>query len=428
MATISLIGIIVTQIFWITSVQETQEAQINLQKTQIDIQEKEFNDRVSIALTNVAEEILTINNDPADLYEAVKQIRSNYFVVSINDTLHPYLLEAMLKREFKRRNIDENFEYGIYDCFTDSIVYGNYVAVNTDTTGAIAPPQIKWDKDGHYFGIFFPNRESYSIAIPKTSIGGWVFSSLIIFIILIFYAYSIYVILQQKKLSEIKTDFINNMTHELKTPISTISLSSEVLLKPGVENDPERIKQFAQIIFDENARLKSQVERVLQLAKLEKGTINLKRGEIDIHKIIRTSIENSQHAVKEKDGIIQSNLLATKFIIDGDEVHITNIIYNLIDNASKYSPDSPKISVTTADDKNGISITVSDNGVGISKDALKHVFDKFFRVPTGNVHDVKGFGLGLYYVKVMVEAHSGKITVNSEPGKGSSFKVWLPHK
>jgi len=278
LATLSLIGVVVTQLYWLNTAFKVQEKQIELQDKQHDQLEREFNDRVIIALTNVAEEILSINKDPSELYDAVKQIRSNYFTAAINDTLHPYLLESLLIKEFKRRNINEDFEYGIYDCFTDSVVYGNYVGYNADGGKTNNPSTlVKWDKDGHYFGVLFPNKEGYGIEPVERQLGTWTFTMIILVIVFVFFAFSVWVILKQKRLSEMKNDFINNMTHELKTPISTIALSSEVLMQKDIASEPDRIKQYARIIKSENERLKDQVERVLQMATLDNEDLELRK-------------------------------------------------------------------------------------------------------------------------------------------------------
>ncbi len=427
LATLSLIGVVVTQLYWLNTAFEVQEKQIELQDKQYDQLEREFNDRVIIALTNVAEEILSINKDPSELYEAVKQIRSNYFTAAINDTLHPYLLESLLIKEFKRRNINEDFEYGIYDCFTDSVVYGNYVTFNEDGAKSENPSTlVKWDKDGHYFGVLFPNKESYGIEPVDKQLGTWTFSMIIMAIVFVFFAFSIWVILQQKRLSEMKNDFINNMTHELKTPISTISLSSEVLMKDGISKEPERIHQYAKIIKSENERLKNQVERVLQLATLDKDDLELRKEEVDIHEVIRNAVESFKLTLQERNGALSCELSADQYFVTGDPVHLANIVHNLIDNAIKYSINDPEIRINTSNSDRTLIIAVSDNGIGLDKENAQHVFEKFFRVHTGNIHNVKGFGLGLYYVRSMTKAHGGNVSVKSQLGKGSTFNIQLP--
>ncbi|MEM9051603.1 MAG: HAMP domain-containing sensor histidine kinase [Bacteroidota bacterium] len=429
LAILSVVGIVITQIFWLDKAFEVQQSQIDLRKEQEAAQAKQFNDRVTIALTNVAEEILTINDDPADLFQAVKQIRPNYFTVAINDTVHPYLLERLLRNEFERRNIKENFEYGVYDCFTDSIVFGDYIALSEEENEPVVSaeaPQIKWEKDGHYFGVFFPHKEAFSLETPTKQISTWIFSAVISLIVFAFFAYAVFIVLRQKRLSEMKTDFINNMTHELKTPISSISLSSEVLLKPDIIDQPKRLNRYAELIFSEVRRLRLQVDKVLQLAALDRDKVEIKKDPVNLHEIIEKAV-NTLELANESEGLkIETQLEAKNPVVSGDEVHLSNVIFNLLDNAFKYSHDDPKIKVSSAMSESELFISISDKGIGIPKKSLPYIFDKFYRVPKGNVHDVKGFGLGLHYVKQMVEAHGGKISATSEEGKGSSFKFNLP--
>ncbi len=426
LATASVAGIIATQIFWLDKAFEVQKTQLNLRNEQALADAKQFNDRVAIALSNVANEILTINNDPAKLFEAVKQIRPNFFTVAINDTVHPFLLETLLKREFEQRNIAENFEYGVYDCFTDSIVYGNYVPVIGSGEQAVytaEATEIKWDKDGHYFSVFFPDRVPVETEIPEPTVSTWAFSAIITFIVFLFFTYSVYIILKQKRLSEMKTDFINNMTHELKTPISTISLSSEVLMSDGISANPDRLKQYAKLIHSENQRLRMQVEKVLQLATLDKEKVELKMESIDLHQYLHEAMNSISLAHADGSVAIDSALKASNHHIVGDPVHIANIIYNLLDNAVKYSPEKAKIHINTKNDNGFLIAEIVDEGIGIPEESIPHIFERFYRVPTGNVHDVKGFGLGLHYVKEMVKAHNGKVEVKSKLGTGTTFTL-----
>jgi two-component system phosphate regulon sensor histidine kinase PhoR len=223
----------------------------------------------------------------------------------------------------------------------------------------------------------------------------------------------------------VKTDFINNMTHELKTPISTISLSSEVLMKRDIANDPDRLNQYAKIIHSENNRLKTQVDKVLQIATLSPEKVNIKSEELDLHEILKSAVETFEVSLNANQGEMSLDLHAENSSVIGDRVHITNIIYNLLDNAHKYTEEEPRIHIKTSNEKGCLKIAISDNGVGIDKNQQALIFDKFYRVPKGNLHDVKGFGLGLFYVKTIVSAHKGKIYVDSELGKGSTFTILL---
>ncbi|MEM7161033.1 MAG: HAMP domain-containing sensor histidine kinase [Bacteroidota bacterium] len=410
LAVLSILSIVISQVIWYN-------------KT-YNIQDQQFNDRVIIALNDVAAEIKTLGKDSSNTFYPVEQRSTNSFVVQMNDTLHPALLEGLLKEHFSRRNLVEEFEYGIYDCFSNDIVYGATVSIQDSTSvGRVEElSQIKWDKDGHYFGVLFPDKLNY--VISKMNL--WIFSSLILLGVVLFFAYAMSVILKQKRLSEVKTDFINNMTHEFKTPISTISLSSEVLMHPNITQEPERLNQYAQIIQNENNRLKRQVDKVLQMATLEEDKIVLKKEPINLHDIIQKSVLTADLSIKERQGEITMTLNANRHSLEGDVVHLTNIIYNLIDNAIKYTKTKPIISICTSNEGKYFVFEISDNGIGIARENLKHLFDKFYRVPTGNVHNVKGFGLGLYYVKKMAEAHKGSVAVSSELNKGTKFILKLP--
>jgi two-component system phosphate regulon sensor histidine kinase PhoR len=246
-----------------------------------------------------------------------------------------------------------------------------------------------------------------------------------ILLIIIFFAYTIHVMLRQKRLSEVKTDFINNMTHELKTPISTIGLSAEVLLKPDIIEQPERLHQYAEIITNENNRLKAQVDKVLQIASLSPDQVNIQAEELDMHEIIQKAYDSYLIQFEERHGSFVLNLAEGGPKVMGDRVHITNIVYNLLDNACKYTEQEPQIELTSAFSDGWFSLSVKDHGIGIERKHQKMIFEKFFRVPTGNVHNVKGFGLGLFYVMTIVKAHLGKLELESQPGKGSVFTVKL---
>jgi two-component system phosphate regulon sensor histidine kinase PhoR len=434
LAVISLISILIVQYFWIQSSIATQKINVEIQEKEDSLDLKQFSETVHISLRNVLQEISTQSSDSSDLYGAVKQIRRNYFSVDINEELHPYYLEILLKREFYNQNIHQDFQYGIYDCFTDSIVFGNIIKFTKDSlysptskskTG-ITSEKLKWKKDGHYFTVYFPSMKNNNLEAYKPNRSPWIFMFAIIFFVLIFFAFTINVIFKQKRLSEVKTDFINNMTHELKTPISTIALSSDVLMKGDFSEDPEKLKRYAGIIYKENKRLEHQVERVLNVAKMDKETIQLKKSKVDIHEIISEIYENFEYNQFANGGKMNIDLQAQNFEIQADMVHITNVFYNLIDNACKYCEEQPIIDVSTYNDKNKLIISISDNGIGIKRENLAMIFDKFYRVPTGNLHNVKGFGLGLFYVKLIIEQHEGKINVKSSIGKGTTFTITLP--
>ncbi len=433
----SILCILTIQFFWIKKNIEFQETNLSIQHKQDSLSRVQFGDQVTIALKKVADEIQRINQEPGDLYGNVKQLTTNYFTVELQDTLHPFLLELLLKHEFYDHNIKEDFQYGIYDCFSDSIVYGDYIkfegdstftnqALNEDYTLDKAL-QIKLNSDLHYFSVVFPKIDNVTLESLPNKVTPWYYLFAIILFVIIFFGFSISVIFKQKKLSEIRNDFINNMTHELKTPIATIGLSSETLMNLDPENAKDKLLRYASIIYKENKRLESQVERVLNVANLDRTEIKLNRTVFDVHEIIEEAAENFEfNQLEELGGTIRLELNADNPILNADQVHITNIVNNLVDNAIKYCDKTPEIIILSTNLKGKISITFKDNGKGISRENLKHIFDKFYRVPTGNLHDVKGFGLGLFYVKTIIEELGGTITVKSILGKGSEFTISLP--
>jgi two-component system, OmpR family, phosphate regulon sensor histidine kinase PhoR len=407
LAIVSLGLIIAGQVFWV--------------RKAYDLEESQFNRRVFVALSEVVHTIRVLNNDSAAT-EPVKQVSNNYFVANINDTPQPYLLEDLLKDEFEKSNLYEDFEYGIYDCFTDSILFGSKISFKDGVVRAKADhihTIENFEPDGHYFGVLFPNKSSFILK----QLDFWMYSSFVILLIIVFFSYTVFVILKQKRLAEIKTDFVNNMTHELKTPISTIGLSAEAISNPEIAKNPDRLSQYVSIIKNENSRLKNQVERVLQIASLTPKKVQIKDELLDMHQIILQAIGTFEVQVQEKEGKITTSLDASMAFIRGDVVHITNVVYNLLDNAVKYTHDAPEISIKSHNEGNYLHIAFKDNGLGISKNHHKMIFEKFYRVPTGNLHSVRGYGLGLFYVKTIMKAHGGNIQLESSQGKGSTFTL-----
>lgn len=411
LGTVSIIGIILMQIYWV------QKA--------FDIKEKQFNQTIHIALKNVAEKMARYTQVTLPNESPVTQIASDYYIVNLNSEIDANILEHYLKTEFQYLNINVDFEYAIYDCTTDKMVYGNYVNAFKPMDHIEQTTNLpKWKDFPYYFGIYFPTKSTYLMS--KMEI--WIFTSIMLLIVIVFFSYALFVILRQKRLSEIQKDFINNMTHEFKTPISTIGVSADVIMKnPEIKNS-ERLMNYTRIIKDENARLNKQVEKVLQTVSTEKDEFRLSREKIDLHELLQHIVQNFELTVKEKQGDLRLDLQAEEHHISADPLHLTNIIFNLLDNAVKYTDKVPEIELRTLNQRKNIILIFKDNGIGIRKEYFRKIFDKFFRVPTGNVHNVKGFGLGLNYVKNIIEAHRWKITVDSEPGKGTEFTITIPLK
>lgn len=349
------------------------------------------------------------------------------------------LLARSLREELQSRGIISHYQYGVYAKARNSFVIVNDYYVVIDNTpqvpsgGAVnlynSPYRVAlFQQDVEspgYLALYFPNRTSQVLgSVWQTLVLSVVFTGIILFS----FWYTVKVIFEQKKLSEMKNDFINNMTHEFKTPIATISLATDSIGSPQVLKDPDRIARFLDIIRQENRRMNSQVERVLQMAQLDRRDLELRIQEVNLHDVIRQAADNFSLQVEKRNGAIHTVFQAQNPILEADPTHLAGIIHNLLDNANKYSPDKPDITIATRNVPIGVEFSIQDKGIGIGKEARKLIFDKFYRVSTGNIHDVKGFGLGLSYVKAIVTAHKGLIDLKSEPGKGSTFIVTLPSR
>ena len=430
LASISLAGVLINQIFWVNKEILIQKKQIETQQKNLELEKAQFENLVTLSLVNVRDKLISLNDELTELYlEPVQQITPNYFVVSFYDTLNPIILENLIVDQFNQYNVQQKFEYGIYDCFADSIIFDRYVDLSSSkkmSGKSTNPATFKWDHDGHYFGVFFPDKKEIGTIQSLEMSESLVISTLVIFIVFLILSYSITIILKQKKLSEIKNDFINNMTHELKTPISTISISSEVLLSQSISEHPKKISEYAAIIKQENKRLELLVEKVLQTAQLSESEFTLQKEEGNIHEIIQKCVQSFGIIINTANGSLKTNFQATDPIIRMDKTHLINVISNLIDNAVKYSSNAPSIVIYSSNIDNGIKVIVEDKGKGMSKEECKLIFDQFYRVPTGSVHDVKGFGIGLFYVKRILSKHGGKIEVKSEINKGTKMIFWLP--
>ncbi len=430
---VAMLSVLFTQVVWIQKTIDLQNKAKAIQEKRQSLNQKHFTEQVNIALRNVLQQISIDHSDESDLYGAVRQVSMNYFIVDINEELHPFYLETLLKREFYGQNIQTDFRYGIYDCFTDSIAYGDLIEFTLGQSFSSKGGEregfklqdIHWANDGHYFTVHFPYIDDELNKVTGQEFTWKWYMLFVVALPLVFFSYAVSVILKQKRIAEVKNDFINNMTHELKTPISTIGLSSEMLLRGSVK-DQEGVLRYANIIYKENKRLENLVERVLKIAKLDKDKVELTISEIDMHELLEEMQETFQFVHESEDGVFEAELNAQNHFIMGDMMHISNIMNNLFENAVKYSAGPPVVKVKTFNEFDYLCVEISDEGIGMKKEDLPLIFDKFYRVSTGNVHDVKGFGLGLYYVKIVVEAHDGLIEVRSTLDKGTTFKISLP--
>lgn len=407
LAICSLAGIVIIQIYWFSKA--------------FDLREKQFKQTVSIALRNVADQLLIYNNRPVPQINPVEQLSSNYYVVMVNAEIQANLLETMLINEFKLRGLNLNFDYGIYDCVNAKMVFGNFVNLEQSaprkTARSFNPPQ--WSDNDYYFGVVFPTKNNTLLG----QMGIWIFSSAVLLLVLVFVGYALYIIFNQRKLSETQKQFINNMTHEFRTPISTIMLSSGVLRDPVALTDHQRLSNYARIIEEESQRLLSQVENILQATMIDESKLSLNLTPANLDEIIKQEVEKLRIRLTADHVTLQLN--SGNALVRMDKIHFSNVLKNLFDNAVKYSKGNPQITVRTRNQDNKVSIEIQDNGPGIPKAYHKKIFQKFFRIEQGNIHNVKGFGLGLHYVKNVLKLHESTIHVESTPGAGTTFIITM---
>ncbi|RLD56485.1 MAG: sensor histidine kinase, partial [Bacteroidetes bacterium] len=318
LGSVSIIGIIFFQLYWVNK--------------SYSLEEEQFNRTVEIALYNVAEKMAAYDSLELPNENPVRHMSTNYFIVDINNEIDSKILDHFLKEEFEYSNIRIDYEYAIYDCETNRMVFGHYIRQNPVQERNEIKFQ-KYDELTYYFGILFPSKTGYIL----NSLNIWLISSFVLFTAIFFFAYAVFIILKQKRLSEVQKDFINNMTHEFKTPISTIGISANVLSNPEIVNEPKRLRNYTQIITEQNKRLEMQIEKVLQLATLEKHRLKLKKEHLNLHQIIKSVTKGFRLNIEKNDGVITCKMDADKPFVMADKQHLLNMVYNLLDNAIKYS-------------------------------------------------------------------------------------------
>jgi two-component system, OmpR family, phosphate regulon sensor histidine kinase PhoR len=354
---------------------------------------------------------------------AVDMVQRNNPIEARVDTA---LLNEMLAQELVNQNITIPYEYGVFQEHRNRMVFVSQEAQQDKLASTVYKAQLfpnDFFLEPNFLKVYFPKQNSYLLQQV-----GVILTSSFVFILIIFltFMWMMRSFLEQKKLSEMKTDFINNMTHEFKTPITTIALASEAIKDPEVLKNDTRLNRLAGVISEENKRLEKQVERVLQMARHDRGELKIVSEPVNMHAALQEAVSQVGLMIEERKGKVNLNLSALKTDVTADKVHLANIIHNLLDNAIKYSSGHPEITISTTNEKGSIRIDITDKGIGMANDEQSRIFEKFYRVPTGNVHNVKGFGLGLSYVKTMLEAHGGTISVKSSPGKGSTFSIFFP--
>lgn len=343
-------------------------------------------------------------------------------IIPIHQRINNRDIDNTLRDELKKRDIRIDFKYGVYNNGLATKLKSGYYTVDPEESYSYP---LFIDREGNGFKLYvdFPDKSQHILSGISYIL---ILSLFFIFIIIVAFSSSLYQLVKQKKISEIKTDFINNMTHEFKTPIATINLALDSIRNPKIINNEEKVLRYIKMIRDENKRMHGQVENVLRISRLEKNQIEIDKDACDIHDIIEEAITHVNLLVLDKKGTITTHFKAIQSEALANQFHMTNVLVNMLENALKYSVDPPKIDVYTESTNKNLIIKISDEGIGMSKNAQKYIFDKFYREQKGNIHDVKGHGLGLAYVKEIIDNHHGTVFVDSEKGKGSTFTVKLP--
>lgn len=400
---VAIIGILIAQLLW------TKQA--------YNLEDRKFNQKVNIALMEVVDKMSEGKSSFTE--NPVQIIANDYYVVNINNEFHPAVLEHYLKTEFTRFQINTDYVYALYNCHSDQMIYGKYMTSHQEEPSEKVIQFPKHKNLTYYFSIRFPDKTTYLIS----SLRFWYLLTFALIIILLVYVYSIYTIIQQKKFSELQRDFINNMTHEFKTPLSSILLASEALNKQEVVQENPKLKTYTSIIINQSFKLNNHIEKILNIAKNDASGLSLKPQKI----ILKPFIEEIAETIQQKNENISIQINVDNDIsILADEFHFTNIVYNLLDNSIKYCETKPEILISSVKDSKGLYLKFKDNGMGIPAKNINHIFDKFYRVPANNSDEINGFGLGLFYVKKIVQQHNWKISVENNEDKGITITLFFP--
>ncbi len=409
--TLSLVGIIFIQVSWI--------------QNSLSLRKEQFSEDVKSALYDVSEEIHTRKDSLADNANPIISRMYSTFL-SVENTMNNDEIKSLIHYNLKKHGIySDKFEYCVKNKFGQSTLYSpNFSYEDLEDSYVQELSQDLFNTEELYLYILQSDSDLLR------SVSGLLIAAILFTAIILgtFYV-TLGTLLNQRKLSELKTNFINNMTHEFKTPLATVSLAVDALSNPKVSEKPEMVDYYKNIIKEENKRMNEHVENILQAAKIDKNSLRLKLEEVDINKILDEVIDKFKLQIESIGGDVELSTSADRHILKGDDFHLTNVFSNLIDNAIKYrKTDVPleiHISITNPNPKN-IQVKIKDNGLGMTKEVVSQVFDRFYRADTGNLHNVKGFGLGLAYSKEIIELHAGKIKADSSPKQGSTFIVNLP--
>lgn len=401
----AFIGIIAIQVYWL--------------KQAFDEEEKKFSQNIQVSLLEVANEINNYYGYTAPHVNPVSKVSKDYYIVNMRNDFDAKVLELLLTNKFKAKNISTNFEYAIYDCETDDMLYGSYVTLDKEEPAKASTYFPRAHNLVYYFAVRFPEKTSFIY----NSLKGWIILCAVMIVTLFIYLYAIYIILQQQKYASLQKDFINNMTHEFKTPLASILIASDFLSKQESVSADSKLKRYSQIITDQGKKLDSHLEKILNVAKNDNSPFLLNKEPVDIIESIHQTIGIIQ--LKYPAAVVSVSNHLQQTIIQADAFHFSNIIYNFLDNSIKYSDRPPVVKIDLSNQGKAIVLQLSDNGIGITPKHLKHIFEKFYRAPESKKLAVNGFGLGLYYVKKICELHRWKLKAHSVPGEGTVITLTI---
>lgn len=386
-------------------------------------EKKEFSEKIHFALQDVISKIHKDNNTELPINSQIKKVTDDYYVVNVDDVFDASVLEYYLKTEFQKVKLNTDFEYAIYNCGSDEMMYGDYISSSDKKVAKCEKCFTKKAGLVYYFAIRFPQlKYNYMASLQQY----WIYSGVLI-LVLVIYVYSVILLIKQKKYTELQTDFINNMTHEFKTPISSILIASNYANKQEeILNNP-KLSKYVQIIIEQSNKLNQHIEKILHIAKSDSNSMALEKSNFNIIDSISLAKES---ILLKYNSVIEINIDSKKenYSINADEFHFSNVIYNIIDNAIKYNDNSPKININITDSDKEIKLELIDNGIGIEPSELNTIFDKFYRISTTKRNEVGGFGLGLFYVKRICVMHHWKIAIKNNENSGITVAIIIPKK
>ncbi|MBZ4033241.1 HAMP domain-containing histidine kinase [Flavobacterium sp. 17A] len=406
---VAIISILVAQLLW------TKEA--------FTIEQKKLSQKAHIALLEVAKKLYEGTNHELPVQNPVQKIANDYYIVNVDNEFEPDILEFYLKTEFKKMNITTDFEYAMYNCQSDEMIYGDYISLSKKKAECKKTVYFPKHKNlVYYFAVRFPNETTYLFS----SMRFWFILSTALILILLIYVYSIFTLLQHKKYSELQRDFINNMTHEFKTPLASILIASKYLIEQKPIKEDKKLYTYTDIIINQGNKLNGHIEKILDIAKSDYTPLELKKESILIVPIIEEAIENIK--LKYPEASINIEAVSNEYLIETDIFHFGNLVYNLLDNAIKYCNEKPEVTIKITEDNNCLKLEFTDNGIGINPKKISFIFDKFYRVQNEKSNEVNGFGLGLYYVKEICSLQNWKIKAENNPEKGVTLTLSIPYK